>query len=205
MLRSLPWLLGLAAPLLLPGAAAYGLSRQLPLPWAIATHLGAFALLALAGCLLLGSTSVQPRSWRHRAASVCLPFAQTMGGGSLPQVWVSSLLGSAAVGGGVFLFVFLQQQAAMPPWPLTAGLCLDGLTLLQLAAAQTRTYRYRAPSPARGRWLYLLVVAQIGLAAALHLRGETWLAVLVAVVPQTLVTLRHSLFLVAALTARRTR
>lgn len=205
MLRSLRRLLPLAAPLLLPGAAAYGLTRQLPLPSAIACHLGAFALLALVGCLLLGSTSVQSRSFRHLVAGLCLPFAQGMGGGSLPRVWLSSLLGTAAVGGSVFLFVFLQQRTALPPWPLAAGLCVDGLTLLWLATAQTRPYRYRAPSPARGRLIYLLVWAQITLATALHLRGEALLALLVAVVPQALLALREAMLLVTLLTVRRTR
>ncbi|MBL9076585.1 MAG: hypothetical protein JNL08_03725 [Planctomycetes bacterium] len=197
----LRWLFGLVSPLLLPGAAAYGLTRLLPLPWAVPAFLVAVAAVALVGCLVLRSTAVQQITWRNRVAGRCLPFAQCMGGGTLFQVYWSSVLGSTAVGGFVFLFVYLHQRAALPPWPLAVAWGIDALTLLFLATTQTRLYRHSAPTARRGRWFYLAVVLQIVVSTALHLAGHPWAATVVAAGPQIALLTPMALYMLAVLTA----
>lgn len=203
LLSLLRRLFGLVSPLLLPVAVAYGAASQLPLPWSAATFVAVMAALALVGCLLLGTTAVQQITWRNHVAGRCLPFAQCMGGGSLGQVFVSSLLGSAAVGGGVFLIMFLRQRGAMPTWPLAVAWVGDGLTLLFLATAQTRGYRRGAPTRNRGRWLYLFVVLQIVVSAALLLAGQSLAATIVAGAPQVAVLAPTVLYLLAMMTSGR--
>lgn len=190
-------LLGAISPVLVPGAIAFALGRALPLPWAVPLYLAAIGAVAGFGCRLLGDTAVRQRTLRDHLAYRLLPFAQCMGGGSLPQVFVSSVLGTAAVGGIVFVLVFLGQRSALPPWHLAFGLGLDTVTLLFLASAQTRTYLRNAPRPRRGRRLYLAVVVQIAIATALHLAGSSWLATAVAAGPQALHILRSGLFMLA--------
>lgn len=199
----LRWLFGFVFPVLLPAAVAYVAGWLLPLPWSAAALLAVMAALALGGCRVLRTTAVQRITWRHHVAGRCLPFAQCMGGGSLGQVFVSSLLGSAAVGGGVLLFVHLRHLDAMPPWPLAMAWVGDALTLLFLATSQTRRYRYGAPTQKRGRWLYLFVVLQIVASAALHLAGHPWASILVAGAPQVAVLTRSVLYLLAVMTAGR--
>jgi hypothetical protein len=199
----LRWLLGFVAPVLLPAAVAYGAACLLPLPWSAAAFLAAMAALALGGCFVLRTTAVQRITWRNHVAGRCLPFAQCMGGGSLGQVFVSSLLGSAAVGGGVLLLVHLRQRDALPPWPLGVAWVVDALMLLFLATSQTRSYRRGAPFQQRGRWLYLFVVVQIVVSVALHLAGHVWTATIVAGVPQVVVLTPTVLYLLAAMTAGR--
>lgn len=201
LLYRLRWLVSFVAPVLLPGAVAFALGTLLPLPWAVLAYLVAYAALALLGCRVVGTTFVQQRNGRTRFADRCLPFAQCMGGGTLPQVFLSSLLGSTAVGGLVFLFVFLQQRDATPPWPLAAAFVVDALTLLFLAAAQTRLYLRGAPTRRRGRQLYLLVLLQVAIATTLHLAGHPGLATAVAGGPQLLWMLRPLLYMLAVLTA----
>jgi len=203
MRRFLPWLIGFAAPVLLPAAVACGAAWLLPLPWAAVAFLAVMAALALGGCRVLRTTAVQQITWRHHVAGRCLPFAQCMGGGSLGQVFVSSLLGSAAIGGGVLLLVYLRQRDAMPPWPLAVAWVGNALALLFLATSQTRSYRYRAPTPQRGRWLYLLVVLQIGVSAALHLAGHPWAATILAAAPQIAALTPSGAYLLAAMTQGR--
>ncbi len=196
---SMPFLrlFGLALPALLPGGAAFALGRALPLPWAVSIYLAAISALALFGCRTLGDTFVRQRTLRDHLACRLLPFAQCMGGGSLQQVFMSSVLGTAAVGGLVFLLVFLDQRDALPPWHLALAFGLDTVTLLFLASAQTRTYLRNAPHPRRGRRLYFAVVLQVAIATALHLAGAPWLATAVAAGPQVLRILRSGLFVLA--------
>lgn len=203
LLYRLRWLFWFVAPVLLPGAVAYALGRVLPLPWAVLAYLATYAGLALLGCRVVGTTFVQQGNWRTRFADRCLPFAQCMGGGTLPQVFVSSLLGSTAVGGLVFLFVFLQQRDAPPPWPLATAFAIDAVSLLFLAAAQTRTYLRGAPTPRLGRRFYLAVVLQVAIATTLHLAGHPWLATVLAAGPQLLWMLRPVLYVLAVLAAGR--
>lgn len=204
MLRyRLRWLVSFVAPVLLPGAVAFALGSLLPLPWAALAYLVAYAALALLGCRVVGTTFVQQRNGRTRFADRCLPFAQCMGGGTLPQVFVSSLLGSTAIGGLVFLFLFLQQRDALPPWPLAAAFVIDALTLLFLAAAQTRLYLRGAPTRRLGRRLYLVVLLQVGIATALHLAGQPGIATVLAAGPQLIWMLRPMLYMLAVLTAGR--
>lgn len=192
--RLLRWLLGFVSPLLLPVAAALGFARVLPLPSAIAAFLATMTGLALVGCLVLRTTAVQQITWRNHLAGRCLPFAQCMGGGTLAQVFVSSVLGSAAVGGFVFLFVWLGQRGAPPPWPLAIAFGIDALTLLSLATMQTRLYRHSAPSRKVGRWLFLVVVLQIVISTMLHLSDRSWLAAAVAALPQLVLLLTTGLY-----------
>lgn len=159
------------------------------------------AALALAGCFVLRTTAVQRITWRNHVAGRCLPFAQCMGGGTLGQVFLSSLLGSAAVGGGVLLLVHLRQRGALPPWPLGLARLADALMLLFLATSQTRRYRRGAPTQKRGRWLYLFVMVQIVVSVALHLAGHSWTATIVAGAPQVVVFTSSVLYLLAAMTA----
>ena len=150
--------------------------------------------LATFGCLLLRTTAVQQITWRNRLASRCLPFAQHMGGGTLFQVLLSSVLGSAATGAFVFLFVWLEHRRALPPWHLAAAWGLDAVTLLGLAVMQTRVYRHSAPSRQRGRWLFLFVVAQIVISTMLHLSDRSELATVVAALPQMVLLLTTGLY-----------
>lgn len=192
--RPLRWLLGFVSPLVLPGAAAWGFAQVLTLPSAIAAFLATILGLALVGCLVLRTTAVQQITWRNRLAGRCLPFAQCMGGGTLAQVFVSSVLGSTAVGGFVFLFVWLGQRGTPPPWPLAIAWGIDALTLLALATMQTRLYRHSAPSRKVGRWLFLFVVLQIGSSTMLHLSDRSWLAAAVAALPQLVLLVKTGLY-----------
>ena len=194
MLRPLRWFFGLVSPLLLPTAVAVGLTRILPLQWAATAFLATMTSLALVGCLVLQTTAVQQITWRNHVAGRCLPFAQLMGGGTLFQVFLSSVLGSTAVGAFVFLFVWLDQRSALPPWYLAAGWGLDALTLLALAVMQTRLYRHSAPSRKFGRWLFLFVVVQIVASTMLHVSGRSGLAATIAAVPQLLLLVKTGLY-----------
>lgn len=196
-------LFGFATPVLLPIAVAYGAAWLLPLPWSAAAFLVVMAALALVGCLVLRTTAIQQITWRNHVAGRCLPFAQCMGGGSLGLVFVSSLLGSATVGGGVLLLVYLWQRSAMPSWPLAVAWAGDALSLLFLATTQTRLYRYGAPSQKRGRWLFTFVVLQIVVSTALHLAEHPWAATIVAGAPQVVALTPTMLYLLAMMTSGR--
>lgn len=201
LLRLLRWLFGIATVLLLPTAVALGFARALPLPSAIPAFFATMIALALFGCVLLRTTAVQQITWRNRLASRCLPFAQHMGGGTLFQVFLSSVLGSAATGAFVFLFVWLGQRGAVPPWYLAAAWGLDAVTLLALAVMQTRIYVHSAPSRKYGRWLFLFVVLQIAISTMLHLSDRSWLAAAVAAVPQLVLLVSTGLYFGVVITA----
>lgn len=199
----LRWLFGLFTPLLLPGALAFGLARLLPLGWAAVAFLAASAGLALVGCFVLRTTAIQQITWRNHLAGHLLPFAQCMGGGTLLRVGASSVLGSAAVGGAVFVWLALAANGTPPGWPLALAWLLDLLTLLFVATTTTRSYRFGAPGARQARRVLAFVLVQVGVSLALHLTGHPTLAALVAGLPQALLLAWLLLYLGIVLTAGR--